>query len=66
MGFQWHYPLDPSCPEVSAWNSSFWDDPMTQACGCADEIAEEWERRHRRKCKQCQEYGAANVDVIEG
>jgi len=41
----------------------FYDDPMTAACGCADEIAALLERKHRAVCERCQEYGAANIEV---
>jgi hypothetical protein len=63
--FHYHAPLDPECPVVAEFNSSFWDDPMTDACGCADEIAESWESGHRADCKQCQDYGAANIEVVD-
>lgn len=63
--FHYHAPLDPECPEVRDFNSSFWDDPMTKECGCADEIFESWEQKHRTKCKRCQEYGCANIEVVD-
>jgi len=59
---EWHTPLDPECPDNP--NATFWDDPMTQECGCADEIAEDLAKRHIATCERCQEYGAANIEVI--
>src|SRR5262245_31959340 len=60
--WSWHAPLDPDCPDNPLNN--FFDDPMTQECGCADEIADDLERRHAAKCKRCQEFGAANIEVV--
>jgi hypothetical protein len=62
---RYHAPLDPECPEVENFTSSLFDDPMTDAMGApTDDIMEGFERRHRAKCKRCQEYGAANIDVV--
>ncbi|HEY7328772.1 MAG TPA: hypothetical protein VH592_14110 [Gemmataceae bacterium] len=63
--YRYHFPLDPDCPVVRDWQDAFYNDPMTTACGCADEIAGDWETRHRRTCKRCQEYGCANVEVVD-
>jgi hypothetical protein len=60
---RWNYPLDPNCPEVIALDGVL-DDPMTVASGVGDEIMEDFERKHRSKCKRCQEFGAANVEVV--
>lgn len=60
-GFRWRFPLDPDCPDNPL--TTFYDDPMTAYCGCADEIAENLEAKHIAKCPRCQEYGAANVEV---
>ncbi len=61
---RWIAPVDPECPEVLDFNESLYGDPMTQAMGApTDEISEAWEKKHRAKCKRCQEYGAANIDV---
>jgi hypothetical protein len=61
MNAYWHMPLDPECPDNPL--NRFWDDPMSQACPCGDEIADNLEQRHLAKCKRCQEYGAANIEV---
>lgn len=62
---KYHAPNDPSCPEWSAQVSSLLDDPMTSAMGApVDDILEGWEPKHRAKCKRCQEYGAANIEVV--
>jgi hypothetical protein len=65
MAYRCHYPIDPDCPFVCAWRQTFWDDPMTAACGCADEIAEDWERRHVRRCERCRAFGYANVEIVD-
>jgi hypothetical protein len=64
QAFRYHYPLDPDCPEVKEMMDGFWEDPITRSSGCGGEILEDFERRHRANCKRCQEYGAANVDVV--
>jgi hypothetical protein len=62
---RWHAPLDPECPQVWAFMDRLINDPMTSAMGApVDEFYEDFERRHRAKCKRCQEYGAANIEVI--
>jgi hypothetical protein len=64
MPGRWVYPLDPECPKVAEYTSVLLNDPMTQAYGApVDDIMEHFEGEHRLKCKRCQEYGAANVDV---
>lgn len=63
MPYRYHFPLDPECPDNPL--NDFYDDPITQDCGCASEIAEHLEHKHRLTCKRCQEYGAACVDVVE-
>lgn len=61
---RWYAPCDPECPEYSEFASALFDDPMTEAMGApTDDIMENFEQRHRSKCKRCQEYGAANIDV---
>lgn len=57
----YHAPLDPECPDNPL--NGFFEDPMTAYCGCADEIGDDLENRHRRTCERCQEYGAANIEV---
>lgn len=60
----WHAPLDPDCPEVHKFTTALFDDPMTEALGApTDDIMEGFENKHRVKCKHCQEYGAANIDI---
>ena len=56
----WYAPLDPDCPSNPM--EVFYNDPMTIAYG-ANDIDELLERRHREKCRRCQEYGVANIEV---
>jgi hypothetical protein len=52
------YPLDPECPVVAEFMETLFGDPTTMAMGApVDDITEEFERRHRKQCKRCQEYG---------
>ena len=60
---QWYAPLDPDCPEANEYLTRLWDDPMTSYSGVGDEIAEAFERKHRAKCRRCQLYGTANIEV---
>ena len=61
---RWHPPVDPECPEVSRFMETLVEDPMTAAYGApVDEIAEAFERKHRRVCARCRDYGAANIEV---
>jgi len=61
---RWVAPIDPECPEVNEFYESLYGDPMTKAMGApVDDISRDFERRHRAKCKRCQEYGCANIDV---
>jgi hypothetical protein len=61
---KWYAPCDPSCPEYRDFCEALFNDPMTEAMGApTDDIMEGFEQRHRSKCKRCQEYGAANIDV---
>ncbi len=63
---RWNAPLDPQCPKVKKYYRTLVDDPMTSAMGApVDEIMEAFERKHRKECKRCQEYGAANIEVVE-
>ena len=51
-------PLDPECPVVAEFRETLFGDPMTMAMGApVEDITEEFERRHRKQCKRCQEYG---------
>lgn len=61
---RWHAPCDPECPEYAEFCNALMDDPMTHAYGApVNDIMQDFERKHRAKCKRCQEYGAANIDV---
>ena len=52
------YPLDPQCPVVAEFMETLFGDPTTMAMGApVEDIIEEFERRHRKQCKRCQEYG---------
>ena len=59
---RWYFPLDPECPEVQKLFDNL-SDPMTIAYGVGGDIRENFERKHRFRCKRCQEFGAANVEV---
>ena len=70
MTYYYHSPLDPECPgareDVFEPAESMADDPITQHYGVdVGEFSHVWERNHRRDCKRCQEYGAANIEVRE-
>jgi hypothetical protein len=60
---RWHAPCDPECPGVQRIYSAL-DDPMTQHYGVGDDILEDQLPKHQRKCARCQEYGAANIEVV--
>jgi hypothetical protein len=61
-----HAPLDPECPKASSFFEGLFNDPMTEAYGApVDDIVEGFERSHRMRCKQCQMYGAANIEVVD-
>jgi hypothetical protein len=63
--FRYHAPLDPECPQVARFMDCLFNDPMTEAMGApTDDIVEGYERKHRRTCKRCQEFGAANIEVV--
>jgi hypothetical protein len=63
---KYYIPLDPNCPAATEYICCLVDDEMTKAMGApVDEILEDFERRHRLKCKRCQEYGAANIEVTD-
>jgi hypothetical protein len=52
------YQLDPECPVVAEFMETLFGDLTTMAMGApVDDITEEFERRHRKQCKRCQEYG---------
>jgi len=51
------YPLDPECPVVAEFMETLFGDPMMAMGAPVEDITEEFERRHRKECKRCQEYG---------
>ena len=62
---KYHGPLDPECPVVAKFQQCLDGDLMGQAMGApVDEIMESFERKHRGKCQRCQEFGAANIEVV--
>jgi hypothetical protein len=64
MAGAYRAPLDPDCPAVADFMRSLFDDPMTAAMGApTDDICSSFERRHRKVCARCQEYGAANIEL---
>lgn len=65
MPYHYHSPLDPECPEVSQFHQMHDEDPISQQCGCMEEIFEGFERSHRQTCGRCQEYGATNIEVVD-
>lgn len=60
---RYYAPLDPDCPDVIEFYESL-DDPMTVYYGVSTDLIEDFEPKHRVKCKRCQEYGAANIEII--
>ena len=62
--FRYDYPLDPDCPEVKEYEDSM-DDPYAEMAGEGEDTRTVYGNSHRKTCKRCQEYGAANVDVDE-
>lgn len=61
---RYYAPVDPECPAVSSFMESLFGDPMTHAMGApTDDICEGFERKHRKTCPRCREFGAANVEV---
>lgn len=65
MIMRYHAPLDPNCPVVARFTCALFDDPMTDAMGApTDDIMEGFERKHRVKCARCQNFGAANIEVV--
>lgn len=64
MSFRYNMPLDPTCITVREYHQSHNEDPMSEMCGCLDEIIEAWENKHRIICIRCQEFGTANIEVV--
>jgi len=71
MSMRWNYPCDPGCPgfvKLQDDLSVAMDDPMTTHYGVGSDLAEDYEMnkfpRHRAGCPRCQEYGAANAEVV--
>lgn len=66
MTGRWLAPLDLDCPdaqtEVYDRIESMYEDPMSVGAP-VDEFIELWTEKHRIKCKRCQAYGAANIEV---
>lgn len=61
-----HSPVDQQCPDVEDFTETLFGDPLTEAMGApVDEIMEDFETKHRIGCKRCQDYGAANMEVVE-
>jgi hypothetical protein len=65
MVYRYHAPLDPECPDVVDFYEGHMDDPISQMSGCMGEITQDFESRHRAICERCQEYGAANINVVD-
>jgi hypothetical protein len=63
--YKYHAPLDPECPDVINFQECHENDPISQICGCMGEIVINFESRHRAVCERCQNYGAANIEVID-
>jgi hypothetical protein len=62
---RYHAPLDPNCPTVADYMDALFEDPMTTAMGApTDDICADFEKRHRIKCKRCQEFGVAHIEVV--
>lgn len=61
---RWEMPLDPDCPEVAAAHEAQANDPMWAYADIGEEWWEDFGKRHRPDCERCQEYGAANVEVV--
>lgn len=60
----WVHPVDPECPIVRDFHSSLLNDPMSEQCGCIDEILESFDKKHMNSgCERCAEYGCANVEI---
>ena len=53
------YPLDPECPVVAEFMEALFGDPTMAMGAPVEDITEEFERRHRKQCKRCQEYGVS-------
>lgn len=65
MTFRNYAPLDPECPDVIEFHQGHMDDPISQMSGCMGEITGSFEKKHRSICERCQEYGAANIEVVD-
>jgi hypothetical protein len=62
---KWHAPLDPTCPEVIEYRQTVMEDMFGRAMGAPlDEFFEDFERKHRKECIRCQEFGVANIEVV--
>jgi len=65
MPYRYQAPLDPDCLDVIEFHQSHMDDPISQMSGCMGEITESFEAKHRALCLRCQEYGSANIEVVD-
>lgn len=66
MNGQWYFPLDHGCPEVEQFHRCMAEDPMNEVIpsDVLSDVTDDFERRHRKACARCREFGAANVEVI--
>lgn len=65
--YRYHAPCDPTCPRYRRFVDALYNDPLTEAYGApTDEIMEDFEKNHRKKCERCKQYGLENIDVVEG
>jgi len=60
-----YLPVDPNCPGVVEFEVGFFQDPITAQSGVGSEMALDFDNYHRAKCKRCQEYGLANIEIGE-
>jgi len=63
---RWHAPLDPDCEDVRQFEREMDEDPMNDHIpgDVLSDIREDFARKHRAKCRRCQEFGCANIEVI--
>lgn len=59
---KFYAPVDPQCPEVVAYTQSLCDDPVSIGAPL-EEIVEDFEQKHRARCRRCLEYGMANMEA---
>jgi hypothetical protein len=62
---QWHAPLDPECRAARQFIEALFLNAITSAIGApTDDIVEGFEAKHRATCARCQEFGAANIEIV--